>query len=389
LTEKILNQSREIDRLSSLNNSSCLLNQEEESLLSDKADEEREVATPEAARMPEMFSIASPEIPANSFLGELSPVSLLQFSPPAEPNCSLGLLSSPVEKVSDDISVFPAAEDVVENVLPSNLDTALLEDKLVQQAHAEPTLEGETEVANYLVESLIDACVEEWAESRKAQAKLSHFDPPARKNRVDAFDPLCSTEQESSSALAELPAAVVTLLSNAAVVALHASDMQSELSQDEMQVLRNLDFGSILSGFSPSYIGPLVSDAFVDILSSLPPAAAADRLWAAKNPGSKSPLSGFLPKSHTLNHLFSQLKSLLEEHCRPVSETTDRVDEVCREFVRKFGLDEVAFQYSTKINSSELNEAETVDQVIEEVKDFIIEAIVTSVAGDFILSSLN
>ena len=424
LTEKISNQSREIERLLAtkpVEVSHCAE--------PDREDDEEDVMyssgaiTPEP-KMPEMFCIASP-------------------SPPAETNCSLGLLASPVEKVSDDISLMPF-EDQSESILPvlpfvdatgsmqkiveceENAILSSLAESVDETCNNDPMIsrqEGkvnygpmssrpvdetetgkidpmmsrqeeevicvETLVTDYVLSSLIETSLSEiFQPSFSKNADPEPATQGVKRNRVDAFDNVpVESPSDDSSAIA-FPETIVSLFCSALVENLNLNP-SAELSVAQLETLRRFDYVSLLFSIDNKCLAHLISDAFVDLLSSLPPAAAADRAWAARHaPGSKSPLSQFLPQSHTLDHLLGQLKKLLHEHCQNTQDNA--VDKVCGEFIDKFGLDEVAFQYNTNPGRDAGPSAEAIElEIISEVNDFIIEAVVTSVAGDFSAQHLN
>lgn len=320
LTEKIINQSREIERLQSVDSSwaSC--------------------STPERTTrmLPEMFSIASPQ------LGEVSPVSV--SSPPEHPD-------EPVDS--------PKHEDM--------------------KAKDEDEDDEDDQLTDYVIMYLIEQCL---VESERP------VDPtPKKKIRIDAFDIALASQPILSSELAPVSSAesIIAIISLAARDFLQVSG-SSELLDSQVNALRKMDFASIIFSSLPQLSHSmvyLVADAFLDLLGSLPPAAAADRAWLAQNYGArKSPLSSFLPQNHTLDHLLSQLKALLEYHARrpDLGRNADRIDRVCNEIFAQFGLDQVA-------SFSHENNKQVEEEILLEVNEFIIEALVTSVASDF--ESLN
>ena len=432
LTEKILNQSREIERLLAtkpVEISHCAE--------PDREDDEEDVMyssgaiTPEP-KMPEMFCIASP-------------------SPPAENNCSLGLLASPVEKVSDDISLMPF-EDQSESILPvlpfvdepilplvdatssmqkivecegngilsslaESVDEMDNNDSMISRQEGkvnydpmisrpvdetetgkiDPMMSREEEevicvetlVTDFVLSSLIETSLSEiFQSSFSNNAGPEPANQGIKRNRVDAFDNVPVESPSDDSSAVAFPETIVSIFCSALVENLNLNP-SAELSVAQLETLRRFDYVSLLFSLDNKCLAHLISDAFVDLLSSLPPAAAADRAWAARHaPGSKSPLSQFLPQSHTLDHLLGQLKKLLHEHCQNTQDNA--VDKVCGEFIDKFGLDEVAFQYNTNPGRDSEPSAEAIElEIISEVNDFILEAVVTSVAGDFSAEHLN
>ena len=139
-----------------------------------------------------------------------------------------------------------------------------------------------------------------------------------------------------------------------------------------------MDFAAPLKTVVDTQMGMCLSDTFISLLDSLPPAAAADRAWSSRCRGARNPLSSFLPQRHTLDSLGSELKRLIQEHNRPFPDPEERIETICQDFIKKFCLDEVLFDYLPPEQQDDIEE-----EIIDEVKCFIEDALIASVLSDF------
>ena len=207
--------------------------------------------------------------------------------------------------------------------------------------------------------------------------------------RVDAFDLFHTVAASITVAAVYDPVAVINLIRRE--VAGHLNIKSDDPITDHlvekikyMAIERKLrsEFNDL-----PDSMALCIQETFFMLLDSLPPAAYADRTWSARSRGCRNPLSSFLPKQHSVESVLKQLEDLLVESVAPCSDPTDRVEAISSDFLKKFSLDEVAFQLGalgvTTVVRSEEEMVAAEKAIVAEVAGFILEAVVTSVATDF------
>ena len=180
--------------------------------------------------------------------------------------------------------------------------------------------------------------------------------------RSDAFDPI-------RPALISVPVFSQVFPVIQSVLSPLCVSLDDELSDSQLSQIRQIAGTTLPNklGLSLS-MAVCVSDTLIELLDSLPPAQLADREWSAKFSAARNPLSSFLPRRHSLTSLFAQLKKILD--CEK------SIESICQDFVYTFKMDETLFQYGSDHHFAD-------DGIIDELQDFIVDALVSSVANDF------
>ena len=247
-------------------------------------------------------------------------------------------------------------------------------------------------VSDSLIDSLVDSVIADHFVTLQEDKAGTHPDqvvlpaaPPARKipMRVDSFDLSFTDVSLNRSALLVDVEAVLATLSTAVRISVPVNPAD-ELGDAQIRAIKAVSVQGRLTdacGLSRS-MAMCISDSFHSLFDQLPPAAAADRSWAMRYPGSRNPRSAFLPTRHSMQSILAQVNTLLIEAFTPVAEPSNRIDGICRDFLGKFNLEEAAL----RSDSAECASAEA--EIIDEVNDFILEAVITSVSNDFDLAAL-
>lgn len=207
--------------------------------------------------------------------------------------------------------------------------------------------------------------------------------------RVDSFDLPHTVVASLTAAAVYDPAAVIDLIRREVAGHLNIKS-QEPLTDHLVEEIKYMAIERKLkSEFKdlPDSMALCIQETFFTLLDSLPPAAYADRTWSARSRGCRNPLSSFLPKQHSLESVLKQLEDLLVESVAPCLDPTDRVEAICSDYLKKFSLDEVSFQLGvlglTTVVRSEEEMVAAEKVIVAEVAEFILEAVVTSVATDF------
>ena len=398
LSEKIRNQSELIERLVSVHTPSP------------EATPPRDLST----KGPQMFAIATPLEDRPATLTEaVSPVNLFVDMSPCE--ASEAILPDEALQTQLEFEVVPIESETIgttnvtpplipEPVLFREITDKVLEADFMALGPAEPVVEilappieeskdqvieevntPEDVITEELLDELITSVLKEGF--LKSERTVTRIPEPVVEwklpIRVDSFDIAPESMVDSSrQGPGYIDVDVVITTVKRALPGISESD---ELDDDQLHCIRTTDWKSILSAQLSSVPESLilcVSDTLVWLLDSLPPAAAADRAWAAKCPGTRHPMSSFLPQRHTIGTLCKDLADLINEHNQPVSDEQVRIDAICNEFVKKFNLDDVLFQHMSDEEEAAEN-ARIEEEIYGEVSSFILEAVVTSVASDF------
>lgn len=295
---------------------------------------------------------------------------------------------------SDDLDTVEVGKTVPPLESPGEVcEDAVVEHDFLTMTRLASDDNAEDVITDALLDSLIETVIAESYVLGASAVSSPRSPSPAPvqqwrlPTRFDAFDLPATVEDVSTDSVVSVDA-VVSAITAAVCKRLHV-DVCDALDDSQIATIGMIDFMPSLEqipGLGDS-MAMCVADAFIDLLSSLPPAAAANKAWAAKCPGGVNPLAAFLPIRHSLQSLLAQLKSLIAVHADTASDETERVDAVCKQFLWKFNLDEAAFQCNVaqfRVDE-DAEAAQLKDEILAEVDEFILEAVMTSVAGDFFL----
>jgi hypothetical protein len=213
-----------------------------------------------------------------------------------------------------------------------------------------------------LVETVTSELISELIDSVLAESC-----PPVKRprpTRTDSFD-VCVLPSPAPP-LFDVDT-VISLIANRLTTVVPMTD---ELSDRQLARVRTVPVSDILNSFGIP-LAECISDCFLSVVDSLPPAQAAARAWKIRFP--KSPYLGAknLPTRHTLSSILGNLRALLGESITVLS-PEEQVDALCVDFVKRFKSDEVFFQNNTGGA-----------MVIDRIDEFIIDAVLSSVVADF------
>jgi len=275
----------------------------------------------------------------------------------------------PVEGIQAVSPVVEAVCELVgeEHVVPATAEVDRITDSLIDDLLAEVLSEVSTAASPAPV-------AKQW----KLPTRVDSFDLPV----AGVVEPAGGNNIDVQAVISEITGFVLNDLGF-----LDASAVGSELTTQQMNKIRIMDlFPLVRKHVHSDAIAQCIADSFVWLIDSLPPAAAADRAWTIRCPGARNPLSAFLPKSHSLQSLCSELSSLIVDHNREFPDPMEKVDIVCRDFIKKFCLDDARF-FCIGTRDEEEENAQLEMEIMAEVTGFIEEALLSSVLCDFEFSN--
>jgi hypothetical protein len=364
-------------------------------------------------KTPEIFSIASPQKkipvttpppPIRSTISIQSLVSLGDSDPE---------IASPVANMVEDRVASPVSD----HLSGTQNDFAPLEEmesSSSEESQSQVMIDAPVEAVMFEHESVVESPRDQFDYSSELispkedsipileAASTQDTEPPQDEEAIDSTTPLVETVTSEliseliDSVLAEscppvkrprptrtdsfdvcvLPSPAPPLFDVDTVISLIANrlttvvPMTDELSDRQLARVRTVPVSDILNSFGIP-LAECISDCFLSVVDSLPPAQAAARAWKIRFP--KSPYLGAknLPTRHTLSSILGNLRALLGESITVLS-PEEQVDALCVDFVKRFKSDEVFFQNNTGGA-----------MVIDRIDEFIIDAVLSSVVADF------